>query len=248
MLLSIKELQGYKILATDGQIGKVGDFFFDDLAWTIRYLVADTGSWLNEKKVLLSPMALLKPDWSLRLFPVNLSQEQIERSPDIDADQPVSRQHELRLNKYYHWPLYWAEPGSPVAPPPMGVGRDEAVAVEEGKHEKDPDLHLRSTKEVMKYHIRAMDGEIGHLEDFIVDDEIWAIRYLVIDTRNWLPGKKVLVARGWIQRIDWAGGRVHVELVQDSIKNSPEYNPSIPVNREYEERLYDFYGRPKYWQ
>lgn len=248
MLRSTKELQGYKILATDGQIGKVGDFFFDDLAWTIRYLVADTGSWLIEKEVLISPTALVQPDWSHRIFPVNLSQKQIENSPEIDADRPVSRQHEVRLNKYYNWPLYWTEPGSPVAPPPFGAGEEEAVDVEEDEQAGDQDLHLRSTKEVMKYRIRAIDGEIGHLEDFILDDEIWTIRYLVIDTRNWLPGKKVLVAPGWIKRIDWAGAQVHVELVQESIEKSPEYDPSSPVNREYEERLYDFYGRPKYWQ
>jgi hypothetical protein len=107
--------------------------------------------------------------------------------------------------------------------------------------------HLRSTREVIGYNIQASDGEIGHVEDFIVDDETWIIRYMVVNTRDWLPGKKVLVAPRWIEKVTWAESKVYVELTRESVKNSPEFDPSAPVNREYETKLYDYYGRPKYW-
>lgn len=251
MLRSVKELHGYKILARDGEMGKVHEFLFDDEFWTIRYLVADTGSWLQQKLVLISPIALQQPDWSGRKFPVTLTKEQVENSPDIDKDKPVSRQHEIRLNRYYRWPLYWtggglSAAGTPGMPPPL-VEDEEMAEIEQEDIEDAKDKHLRSTKEVMNYHIHARDGEIGHVEDFIVDDENWLIRYLVVDTKNWLPGRKVLVSVEWSERIDWAGALVHVDLTREQIKQSPEFDPSKPVNREYEKQLYDFYGRPKYW-
>jgi len=70
---------------------------------------------------------------------------------------------------------------------------------------------------------------------------------MVVGTRDWLPGKKVLIVPQWIERIYWGAEQVHVDLSKKTVKNSPEYNPSDPVNREYEIRMYDYYGQPKYW-
>jgi sporulation protein YlmC with PRC-barrel domain len=106
---------------------------------------------------------------------------------------------------------------------------------------------LRSLEEVKGYHIQATDGKIGHVEDFIVDDESWEIRYLVVDTRKWLHGKQVLLSPKWIQEIKWLESNVYVDLSREAVRNSPKYDPFSPVNREYEIRLYDYYGRPKYW-
>jgi len=249
MLRSVKDLHDYKIRARDGDVGTVEAFLFDDEFWTIRYLVADTGSWLVEKLVLISPVALEQPEWDNRMFPVNLTKKQIENSPDIDADKPVSRQHELRLNQYYNWPLYWTGVGmsTMAAPsmPPVDLAEEEV----EGAAEADEDEHLRSTKEVLDYHIRATDGDIGHVEDIIVGDESWIVRYFVVDTRNWLPGgRKILVSPEWVDHIDWAGARVHLDLPCEMVEKSPEFDPAEPIDREYEERLYDFYQRPKYWE
>ena len=114
--------------------------------------------------------------------------------------------------------------------------------------QKDNDPHLRSIKEVTGYHIQAMDDDMGHVEDFIVNDKSWTIHYVVVDTRNWLPGgRKVLISPAWIESIDWPQSRMKVDLSTEQIKESPEYDPHAPVNKEYEARLYDFYGRPKYW-
>lgn len=237
MLRSVKELNGYTIQATDDKIGKVSEFYFDDEVWTIRYLVVNTGPWLFGRKVLITALALGQPDWGARLFPISLTKELVETSPDVDLAKPVSRQLEVKLHEHFDWQPYWWAGGVLTA----NEVQTEVVKVAEG------DPRLRSIKEVTGYHIVALDDKIGHVVDFIVDDETWVIRYMVVDTRNWLPGKKVLVAPTWIEKVVWAEEIVYVNLYRETIESSPAYNPSTPVNREYEERLYDFYGRPKYW-
>jgi len=246
MLRSLKEILGYQILALNGDIGKVHDFFFDDGFWAIRYIVVDTGAWLPGRKVLLVPSALDKPEWEARALPVRLTKEQVKNSPEMDVDKPVYRQIEIALHEHFKWRPYWI-PSPPGAVPPIPL--ESEVEQEEGKLQVDSDdPHLRSVKEVMGYHIQAGDGEIGHVEEFIADDMTWFIRYMVVDTRNWLPGRKVLIHPGWIEQVGWGDSKVHVDLSREIIKNSPEYDPTAPVNRKYEERLYDFYGRPKYWK
>ena len=249
MLRSSKDLQGYTIAASDGDVGRVHDFYFDDERWTVRYLVVDTGTWLPGRKVPISPVALGEADWYGQRLSVNLTKEQVKDSPDIDLDKPISRQYEVDYFNYYGWPYYWAGVGAWAGWAYPGLlataPRSQAapVAVEE---RGDP--HLRSVWEVTGYHIQATDEEIGHVEDFIVDDETWEMRYLVVDTSNWWFGKKVLVAPRWITTVSWPERKVFVDLTRDQVKDAPEWDPDAPVNREYEERLYDYYGRPAYWR
>ena len=244
MLRSAKSLYGYLVKARDGDTGKVYDFFFDDEKWKIRYLVVETGGFLSGRKVLIAPVVLGTPDWKTRHFPVALTKNQIESSPDIDVHKPISRRLELELHRYYKWNPYWPVAGvdveSPVVPSP-GADTPE----EQKKDEKD--YHLRSMKEITGYRIHASDGEIGHIDDIVIEGDKLNVRYIVVDTKNWIPGRRVLLSRGWIRDIDWSGKEVIMDLDRNDIKNSPEYDPSRPVNREYEEVLYDFYGRPKYW-
>lgn len=249
MLRSVKELRDYVLAAEDDNIGRCKDFLFDDSVWTVRYMVADTGKWLPKRKVLISPASLGDPDWKSQLLRVQLDKEQIEKSPTLDADAPVSREFERQWYDYYNWSPYWygggiwgggAVPHAIHEKQPAGVATLEQV--------ETPNHNLRSAQEVTGYHIQATDGDIGHVEDFIVDDSTWTIRYIVVDTRNWLPGKKVLVSPAWATKIEWNNRDVHIDLPRDLIKASPEYDPESPVNREYEGRLYDYYGRPKYWE
>jgi hypothetical protein len=249
----MKELRGYKIHANDGEIGKSHEFYFDDQFWLIRYLVVNTGKWLPGRLVLISPFSLDQPVWSEKLFPVNLKKKQVEDSPEIDIAKPVSRQREIELAEYYNWPMYWAGAGTSVPGtmtiPSKIVKDDDTKRSTEEPERGDP--HLRSSREVLGYSIEASDGEIGHVEDFIIEDGSWIIRYMIIDTRKWLHwlpgGRKVLVATTWIDRVDWSEAKVFIDLSRDQIENSPEFDPSVPVNREYEVLLHDFYGRPKYW-
>ena len=243
-----KDLKGNTIVATDGDIGKVDDFYFDDESWTIRYLVADTGDWLLRRKVLLSPVALGKADFASGRFKVTLTKKQIEGSPSIDTDKPVSRQHEAYYHDYYGYPYYWTGPflWGPMYCPQIPVLDQKRIEERRAEREEAGDLHLRSANKVTGYHIEATDGDVGHVEDFILDNETWEIRYLVVDTRNWLPGKKVLIAPRWIDRVSWDDSKVYVSLSREAIKNAPEYHPDA-LNREYEEKLHNHYDRPKYW-
>lgn len=246
MLRRVKELIGYRLAAKDGEIGKTKDLFFDDRLWVIRYLAAATGGWLSGRKVVIPRVVLGEPDWARQLFPVGLTTKQVEDSPPIAEHEPVSRQHEASLHEHFRIDPYWV-----VAPPGGAFAFAERTA-ETGKERSkaannEGDPHLRSCTEVKGYHIQALDGEIGHVEDFVVDDDQWLLRYLVVDLRNLLPGRKVLVAVPWIDRINWSESKVYVDLKREQVKDAPEFESRAPVNRRFEERLYDYYGRPSYW-
>lgn len=262
MLRSIDSINGYTITDRNGEaVGQVYDFYFDDHTWTIRYLVVDTGVWLPGRKVLISPQALGEPEWGGGVsLPVNLTKEEIENSPPVDVDRPVSRQSEAALSGHYGWPAYWNDvtffDANAVGMPAETYVRSRQDAAEaeaarpvtaEPQRELVTDPDLRSIEEVTNYYIQASDGDIGHVDDFVIDTANWTIQYMIIDTRNWWPGKRVLIAPTWIANISWEESKVYVDLTRETIKNAPEYDPATPVNREYESRLYDYYGRPYYW-
>ncbi len=248
MLRSLNNLAGFSLGATEGEVGKVYSFLFEAPGWHVRYFVVDPGRWWRGRKVLISLNAVDQPDWQDRVFHVNLSKEQVRNAPEIDTEKPVARQRELELHRHYGWMPYWGPVhGLAVAPEhhgetPTEQGSGTAILVE------TPDeSNLRSSREVTGYRIHATDGQIGHVADFIMSDEDWMIRYLVVDTRNWLSGKSVLISPEWVRDIGWEEHEVWVDVPKQTIEDSPPYDPSAPVNREYEIRIYDYYGRPKYW-
>ena len=245
MLIKAKTLQGYKLDSLDGELGKVTEFYFDDRHWTIRYLVADTGNWLTGRQVLISPHALFAASKEEQHIAVNLTKKQIEDSPSLESDKPVSRQFEMSYYAYYGWPQYWGGPFM-WGPYPYIVHERDNVK-KHAKDEKAWDPHLRSTHDVGGYHIHATDGEIGHVEDFIIDDETWAIRYVIVDTRNWWPGNKVLISSKWIERVSWNESKVFVDLSRETIKKSPQYTEESLVTRDYETGLHRHYNRKGYW-
>jgi hypothetical protein len=245
MLDKVKALNGYKLDSLDGEIGKVKEFYFDDQYWTIRYLVADTGDWLTERQVLISPYALSAVNKEEQNIAINLTKKQIEESPSLDSDQPVSRQYEQSYYGYYNWPSYWGGPYIWGIYPT--IMRNPEKQKEPIKGGNEHDSHLRSTHDVDGHHIQASDGEVGHVVDFIIDDETWAIRYLIIDTQNWWPGKKVLISPRWIERVSWDEEKVFVNLSRATIKQSPEYTEGSPLSRDYEAELHRHYNRQGYW-
>jgi uncharacterized protein YrrD len=223
---SISRMIGYAIRATDGDLGKVEEFYFDDETWTIRYMIVETGNWLSGRKVLISPVAFGKPESESRMISVNLTCAQVGSSPNIDTERPIYLQHEAELHDHYQWPWrggYGGTFGTIPLPLPVNEVSVEQEASASGRRD---DPHLRSTREVASYHLHATDGEIGHVEDFIVDDGNWAIRFLVVDTSNWLPGKRVLLSTQLIKRVEWADSSVHFDVTREFVKNSPEFDPS----------------------
>jgi len=245
MLIKAKMIQGYRLESLNGEIGKAKEFYFDDLHWAIRYLVADTGNWLSGRQVLISPYSLVAVNVKEKHVEINLTKKQIEDSPSLNSDKPVSRQFEESYYGYYGMPMYWGGPYMWGAYP--DIVRDSEKWREYTPGEKAWDPHLRSTNDVRGHNIQASDGEIGHVEDFIIDDETWAIRYLIIDTRNWWPGKKVIISTKWIEKVSWIESKVFIDVSRETIRESPEYTEESLLTREYETMLHRHYKRQKYW-
>jgi sporulation protein YlmC with PRC-barrel domain len=240
---TISSMIGYAIRATDGDLGKVDEFYFDDQTWTIRYIVVETGNWLSRRKVLIALVAFGKPEFESRTFSVNLTRAQVRNSPNIETQRPIYRQHEIELYEHYQWPWRGGYGGT-FGTTPLSLSADEVLTEQEDSASgRRDDTHLHSTRQVTGYHIHANDGEVGHVEDFIVDDENWAIRFLVADTRNWLPGKKVILSPRWIRRVQWADSSVYFDLTRESVKDSLEFDASKPISRDYEAFLLDHFGR-----
>jgi hypothetical protein len=256
MLQHAKELEHYELRARDGKIGHVHDFLFDDRRWAVRYLVVDTGTWLDSRKVLIAPAAVSRAEWDRRLLPVDLSQEQVRNSPSIDTEQPVSREYEAALSQYYNWPAYWgaagfpdvgfAMPIVPIIPAEVAAAEAKSAATRDARAATavQEDRHLRSVRTVTGYSIEATDGAIGHVDDFLIDDRSWDVRYLIVDTRNWWPGKKVIVAPQWIHEVGWEEAKVFVDLTRNAIKTSPAYDPNQQVTPDYAGQLHQHYDRP----
>lgn len=246
MFYKIKTLKGYELDSRDGVIGKVKELYFDDRYWTIRYLVVDTGNWLTGRQVLISPYALTGVIMNGQSITIDLTRKQIEESPSLESDKPVSKQFEQSYYMYYGWPLYWEGPYMWGTYP--NILRGSKKLREHKKDEKSWDPNLRSTTQVSGYNVHAADGEIGHVEDFIIDDETWAIRYLIIDTKNWWPGKKVLISPEWAERISWEENKVFINLTCEKIKQSPEYIDGSLLSRNYETALHKHYNHAGYWE
>lgn len=244
MLRSLKMLEHYKVKATDGDLGSVTNFFIDDEHWTVRYLVVDTGGFFGGRHVLISPISFRIVDFSAKSFHLALTMDKIKNSPSVDLDRPVSRQLERDYYGYYGYPYYWGQGmlwGSGYSPGAMaGPGYDRRG---ERPGEPDGDVHLRSANEVHGYHIEGTDGAIGHVKDFMLDDESWAIRYMVIETSNWWVGKSVLIAPEWTSRISWLDRKVYVGMTRAAIKNSPQWGIDHPISQAYEEALCRHYDR-----
>lgn len=235
---NIKSLIGYSMRATDGEIGKVEEFYFDDKNWAIRYLVVNTGSWLFGRSVLISPMALQKPDEERREFPVNLTKDQVNNSPNIDMDKPVARQHEIALYEHYAWQPYWQSGfysgGLCGVMPPAPLFNERILTDDENeKNSRDhDDVHLRSTERITGYHIHTTDDEIGQVSDFVIDDKTWQILYFVIDTHNWIGGKKVMIPVSDIREMKWENSKVILNITTDAVKSSKLFNEAEFMHME----------------
>jgi hypothetical protein len=268
MLRSMKDMEDYTIGATDGIIGQVKDFYFDDESWVIRYLVVETGETAPRRRVLISPIAIGRPNWSEKILPVSITRLQVANSPDIDTDKPVSRQQEMGYLGYYGYGDYWGGGGlwgAGLYPDTLqagwgigssadyqkqgtlNAGMNAGMKVAGGAGGNRADPHLRSGNAVMRYYVHANDGDIGHVVGLIVDEKSWAIRYLVVNTSNWWMGHDVLIAPEWIDDVDWAESMVAVGLTRHAIKTSPPYDPATSLDREQEASIHTHYGRDGYW-
>jgi sporulation protein YlmC with PRC-barrel domain len=224
MLRRVRDLERCAVLATDGKVGTVDDLLFDDQQWGLRHFVVKTGNFFDERRALVSPLSISKIEWPLRRIQVALTMDKIRKSPDVDTDKPVSRQYEIENAEHYGYGTYWG---------PFGVWDGntalpaEASSTSTGHGETPDDVHLRSANELRGYHVQATDGAVGHVADFVLDDQTWTIRNLVIDTRKWWHGRDVLISPAWMTGIRWAERTIDVRVSRREICDSPVWGAAV---------------------
>ena len=255
MLNSAKTLKDYSLKSLDGEIGKVKDFYFDDHYWQVQYLVVDTGNWIVSSKVLIAINSIRSVDHEKECINIDLTKEQIENSPSLDSEKPVSKQYQKKLTTYYGLPAYW-ENLQPigvgmyaiagVAPLPLSDAKVEKLDASKAAAEVwDP--NLRSLNHVSDYAIQSKDDKNSYIDDFMIDDTTWQIRYLVNDPHAWLPGNKFLLSTQWIESISWKQSTVFVSVTSDMIKDSPAYDGKMMIDRDFEIKLHAYYDKKGYW-
>lgn len=250
MLYRAENLRRLEVKATDGTIGVIKDLYFDDFVWSIRYLVVNTGGWLLGRDVLISREALLGYSDADSTFATNLTRQQIEDSPSVEFDKPVSRQMEAQLSRYYGWAPYWSTPFglSPWAglysypPAPASFeGMESPAERESDLPASQGDPHLRSFQEIRGYALRAIDGDIGEVEDLLIEPETWRITHLVADAQKWWPGGLVVIDRAVIKDISWLDKKVAVNMTRDEVKNAPAFDGNQPITESYQQQISDYY-------
>ena len=246
-LRSLRELDGYRVEGPSGVLANVLDAYFDDQSWTVRYLMV-VGVGHGASTVLLSPHSVRRIDRRRRTIVTALTPSQFRAMPGVDAEPAIPRTAEIGLLRYYGFPYYWIGHdrwGDDRAPRPLpatlvtGAGASGPTPASETR--------LRSVRDLRRYTIHATDGELGHVDDLLVEDRTWAVRYLVVDTRRWWPGAHVLLSPEWVSHVSWVERSVHVSLERARIRTAPAYDRTRPLDRAYEAHLHQHYGRPTYW-
>jgi sporulation protein YlmC with PRC-barrel domain len=263
MLRSVNDLMDYAIHATDGDVGHVKDIHFDDTSWVIRYLVVDTGEWLDNRKVLISPIGIGRPNWGTKTIPVSITKLQVENSPIFDGNHPVTKQHEVAYLGYYNYPYYWGGTGlwgHDTYPSRFSMGSGAFESLPLVLHSPDPyvegdeaDVALHYSHELHSGialeggRVVGTDGEIGYIRDMLVDDESWALRYLVVDCGDWWPVHQVLIAPQWITDANWPDATFTAKMTRQQVKGAPHYDSKRRFDRTNEIGLHEHYGRIGYW-
>jgi sporulation protein YlmC with PRC-barrel domain len=243
MVIRFGVLKECIVAASDGELGRVRDVYFDDEHWVIRHFIVSTSRWLG-RDVLISPRAVASVDTGQNRVTLNVTTKKVQESPSLDVDRPVSKREAEVYYRHYGWPVYWANNEGFVGvaaslaalPGPM----DEPSVVRSPLPAGDP--HLRSAREVVGYHIRCRDGDVGHLEDLLVDQADWTIPVLVVDPHNWWPGKHVVIVPQLVRGIDWSRNRIHVDLSHDQIETAPVFDPNQPITAIDEGKLRSHFG------
>ena len=253
MLVVGSALVGYTIEAEDGPIGRVSDFLFDDRSWRFRWLLVETGSWLSERQVLIHPSAMQRVDHESKSLWVSQSKEQIKNSPDVTTDLPVSKQKEILLYDYYGWDPLWGTGlynmdmlGGYIGPPRYFGAKDMERAMDLAERLEDANPNLRSLAAVKGYFVHATDGSLGHIENFLIDDASWDIRYLIIDTSNWWMGKHVLISPYAVIDVSWAKNEIRLNVSKAKVKGSPAWDPMKRISELEERDIHTHYSWPGY--
>lgn len=224
MLRQVKDLEGFKLETRNGSIGKFSTIHFDDESWNLRYIVADIGNFLKQDRVLLLPTSIYDISFTDEIISVNLSKEDVEKSPHFDDDPPVSKQYDFLVQKYQKT-SYIVEPWSGSVYPILLPDPKQKMDLEE----EIGDKHLYCCKVVSSYSAIAKDKRDGHVEDFIFDDKTWQITHVLLDINDWMPGGKRIISVDHIDHIDSISKEIVFKLSAQEIEN---------ISQKYEDFLF----------
>lgn len=255
MLKPLSDYSGLILKTVDDEdIGEVKDFYFDDETWTVRYMIVSS----EKGDILISTFSVREFDRLSKSLKSNLSAKKVISAPRADLVRPVSKLEEERLANYYGWPMYWVWGGATSGVgmyPPEAISSANTPEINEYYQKQYQELQakiekstLRSYKEIIHYGIDTGNEKFGQVEDLLVDDDTFKIRYVVIDTIRFFPSKNVLVASEWIEDVSWDERVFRTNLSKESIKKSPSYEKSHSPDRNFEEKLHANYGLSGYWE
>jgi hypothetical protein len=246
MLMKTAILKEYMVELSNEIRGAIFEMFFDDLFWNIQYLLLTSEDLEKDKIAIISHLALGSPDDKSKTIPIDSKQgsrEVKEKSTVLKAKKAAESIDPIQI-------IELPEKFSTTNSINKKETKDHIITIlkNENANYLPTANHLRGHNEVLGYNIKAKDGDlIGHVDNFILECDTWKLRYLIVDTRNWLAeGKKILLSPAWIEKINWSGNLVAVDLNKDSIIKSPTYDPDKPLDNHFEIQLYKYYGRHHY--
>jgi len=210
----MNSLVGDRIIAEDGAAGTALDFTVNCVNWHISELVTSVGSWWRSYEVRIPRVSLQRPVGATGMLPVSLTKKQIKESPTTGDSGAFQREM-----------------------------KNDLLAVGVPVPELSTPQPIRWNT-IVAYRAHVLDGPVGTLRDLILDDENWHIRYLVVELALEGTSHQTLVSSDWVSSIHPDKSSVSLNLSIRELIGSPEYDPKVPVNRDIEGKLYDYYGQP----
>lgn len=232
--IDTQDLKNYTIQASDGDIGSVSEFYFDEEHFYLRYLVVNTENFLFRNLVLVSPISFTNINFEEKIIKLKITKKELEDSPGLDSVDVISRKYEKDYNNHFAWPYYWSAENSASAIGPYGMpwgyynqlGRAPRRTGEVNSDlvRNTDDSNLRSSREVRSYSVKGIGNEeFGHIQGFILDPNTLALKFVIIDTIHFLPSKHVLLRPEWIEEISWESKTVEFSFSKELIKSAPSY-------------------------
>lgn len=219
MLQDSKRITGRIIQASDGDVGQVTDFLFDDTSWSLRYLVVETGPWLNGRRILLAPESFERNAFYISdPLPTKLTREQIGNSPLFDNHQKISRDYEENYYDHHGWSGYWNRSN------PEDTAISAMVSPAQMREIAPDRPHLHSVNSISGFHLHAKDGNIGKVSSVSIETRKWKVAEIVVETGHWYSGKQILILTETIERISYDNSAIYVDLSLDDIRTTPADN------------------------
>jgi hypothetical protein len=256
MLWGLKSLKKCSVVASDGKLGNFDNAFFERDRWVVPLISIKTGPWLLGRSVLLAPDFVRRIQTRNHRMQIDISKREILRHKTVDQETAISRRKDEDVRNYYGWPLFWGYvPGPDLYYPVTGIHQFQfpGVAAEFTPEPKDVVLHtptgqLKDGEEILGFKVQAIDGEIGYVQDLMIDLEKWKVSYLVVETGSWFYHDRVAISTQWVRDILDLDIQLEVDLMRDTIERSPTpLDESKPWTHAQEQKLYDYYARAKHW-